>query len=314
MSSGTDIPSYDLTNFRHVHRGDTPIVFGYNNLSEALRIPGFELYSSEGLISAVGPLKSDFYRVSITCQGTLDMQIGLEDYRIQPGTISLTYPNQIFAKNNISTDAFGYYMLFGRNFLDELVSSIQVSSEFPFYDISGTAVFQLNPNELNNILDLIFKINTELMQEGTGRATAVKMYLYLILLETKRAYERQHLHLNVDRQDSSSIVSRFRKLVARHYLDKQQVAAYADLLALSPNYLNRVIKTITGRTASETIKDMLLLEAKALLKNTDQTIAEIAYKLNFGDPASFSRFFKATEKATPSNYRTRAKPDKLKAN
>jgi AraC family transcriptional activator of pobA len=314
MTTKTDIPQYDLPGFRGIHRKETPVAFGYNNLSESLRIAGFELYSSEGLISSIGPLKSDFYRISITCNGTLDMQIGLEHYHIQPGTISLTYPNQVFAKNNISEDAFGYYMLFSHDFLDELVSSLQFSGEFPFFDVSGIPLVPTNELELKNIIGLVMSINKELMANGTGRVKAVKMYLYLILLEIKRSYERQGMHLTVNEQDGSNMVLRFRRLVAYHYLIKRQVSDYADMLAVTPNYLNRVIKTITGRTASDTIKSMLLLEAKVLLKNTDQSIAEIAYKLNFGDPASFTRFFKASVSETPSDYRSKPDTDKTKAN
>lgn len=301
----TDIPVYDLDKFRHVHREDTPSAFGYNNLDKSKHIEGFELYSSEGLIGSVGPLKSAFYRISITVEGTLDMKIGLDVYQHQPRTISLTYPNQVFAKNNISADAFGYYMLFSPDFLNELVPSVKMASEFPFYDVSGTPLFRLAEDELSNVIKLIFNINEELQHQDTGRVKAIKMYLYLILLAAKRSYEKQQLHVNASRNDNSSIVSRFRKLVGMHYLAKRQVAEYAELLAISPNHLNRVIKTVTGHTASDTIKEMLLMEAMSLLKYTNQSVAEIAYKLDFSDPASFNRFFKAGTTETPLYYRTK---------
>ncbi|MBA4167790.1 MAG: helix-turn-helix transcriptional regulator [Chitinophagaceae bacterium] len=300
-----DLPLYDLRHFRHLHREETSSAFGYNNLNKPDRIEGFELYSSEGLIGSVGPLKSAFYRVSVTVQGTLDMQIGLDDYRHQPRTISLTCPNQIFAKNNISADAFGYYMLFSSEFLNGLIPPVSVAEEFPFFDLSGTPVFRLTEEELNNIVQLIFKINDELKHQETGRVRAVKMYLYLILLEAKRSYEKQQLHLEVSRQDNFALVTRFRKLVSRHFLTRRGVAEYAQILAVSPNHLNRVVKAVTARTASDTIREMLVLEAKSLLKHTDSTIAEIAYQLDFSNPASFNRFFKAGAKETPLTYRKR---------
>ncbi|MDP9081038.1 MAG: helix-turn-helix domain-containing protein [Bacteroidota bacterium] len=299
----TDIPVYDLQKFRHVHRKKTTSDFGYNNLDKANHIDGFELYSSEGLISSVGPLKSNFYRISITLEGTLDMKIGLDVYQHQPRTISLTYPNQVFAKNNISADAFGYYMLFSPDFLNELVPSVKMAVEFPFYDVSGTPLFRLSQDELDSIVQLIFNINDELQHKDTGRVKAVKMYLYLILLAAKRSYQKQQLHLTTDHTDSPAIVSRFRKLVGLHYLSKRQVSDYAELLAISPNHLNKVVKTVTAKTASDTIKEMLLMEAMSLLKYTDQSVAEIAYKLDFSEPASFNRFFKAGTAQTPLHYR-----------
>lgn len=300
-SKKTDIPTYDLSKFKHVHREKTNSDFGYSNLDISKHVEGFELYSSKGLTSSVGPLKSNFYRISITIQGTVDMKIGLDTYKHRPRTISLTYPNQIFAKSNISSDAFGYYILFNGDFLNEIIPSIKIADEFPFYDISGTPLFRLGEEELDNIVRLIFRINDELKRQDTGRIKAIQMYLYLILLEAKRSYEKQQLHIK--QYENSTIVSRFRKLVSLHYLAKRQVSDYAALLAISPNHLNRLVKAESAKTASEMIKEMLLSEAMALLKYTDHTIAEIAYKLEFSDPASFNRFFKAGAKETPLVYR-----------
>lgn len=307
MKASAGIPVYDLIRFRHVHREQTDSTFGYDNLDPAYRIAGFELYSSQGLVGSVGPLKSDFYRMSITCQGTLDMQIGLEHYRHQPGTVSFTHPQQLFAKNNISQDAFGYYMLFSRDFLNELAPPVKFAEEFPFYAISGLPVFVLNHNELDKVVGLIQQINQELRQTQVDKIKAVQMYLYLILLEAKRSYQRQQLQSAVFESENNRLVSDFIRLVGHHYLSLRQVADYADLLSVTPNYLNRVVKTITGKTASDTIKDMLLLEAKSQLRYTQQTVSEIAYGLNFSDPAVFNRFFKAGSGETPLNYRNKAK-------
>jgi AraC-like DNA-binding protein len=303
-SKKPEIPSYKLDKFKPVHRhsGSTSL-FGYNNIDKAKVIDGFEIYSSDGLISSMGPLKSEFYRVSITVTGTLNMQIGLESYQHVPCTICFTYPNQIFSKNNISADTFGYYILFKADFLDEVIPMLQIPREFPFYDISGTPLFQLAQDELNTIVSFVLKINEELHACQSGRIKAIKMYLYLILLEARRCYERQQFHPDTI-TDSQTLVSRFRRLVGLHYLTKRQVSDYAQMLSVSPNHLNRMIKNNTGQTASEIIKDMLLLEAKSLLKYTDSSIAEIAYQLDFSDPASFNRFFRKITAETPLAYRS----------
>lgn len=75
----SDIPRYELGDFRHIHRAPGKSTdFGYNQLERSRFINGFELYSSQGLVGSIGPLRSAFYRISITVTGTLDMQIDLE--------------------------------------------------------------------------------------------------------------------------------------------------------------------------------------------------------------------------------------------
>jgi len=303
MKVKDDIPTFALGDFMQIHRQPSDSAFGYDNLDAAYRIPGFELYSSIGLVGSVGPLRSDFYRMSITCTGGLDMQIGLEHYQHQVRTVSFTYPNQLFAKTNIRSGTFGYYMLFSRSFLDELMPQLGFNEEFPFYAMSGVPVFRLNEQELERILALIKHIDGELRQTGVGKAKAVQMYLYLILLEARRSYERQKLVAGEFLDESSRLVSTFIRQVGLHYLALRQVADYADLLAVTPNHLNRVVKAITGKTASNTIRNMLLLEARAQLRYTEKTIAEIGYYIGFSDPGAFNRFFKTMTGKTPQNYR-----------
>lgn len=301
-----DIPHYSLKNFRKIHRQDieTTSAFGYNKLDAIDRVEGFELYSSEGLIRNVGPLKSEFYRMSITVSGTLDMQIGLDHYRHQPRTLAFTFPNQIFSKNNISDDASGYYLLFDQNFLNDIIHSVDIQGNFPFFNISGIPVFQISSDELERILALLTNINNELQQRKPEREKAIKIYLYLLLLEAKRSYTRQAIVSAVD-SEKYKVSSRFKRLVGQHYLVKRQVSDYAQMLGVSPNYLNKTVKEDTGKTASETIREMLLQEAKALLRYSDSSVAEIAYRLDFSDPASFNRFFKAMTNQTPLVFRSR---------
>lgn len=303
----TDIPKYDLKKFRKVHRQEkTTSSFGYNQIEPSKKIEGFEIYSSEGLVGSVGPLKSEFYRVSITVQGSLDMQIGLDHYQHQPRTLAFTFPNQVFSKNNITKDSFGYYILFTPDFLTDIVPSIKIAEEFPFYDISRTPVFQVSNDELSNVITIVMNINNELQQQKSGREKAVKMYLYLLLLEAKRSYERQSIgNKGIHFSENYKLVNRFRKLVVQHYLTKRQVADYAQMLGVSPNHLNKTVKENTGQTASEAIKEMLLQEAKSLLRYTDNSVAEIAYKLDFSEPASFNRFFKTITNETPLSFRTK---------
>jgi len=301
-----DIPSFKLENFRSQHREAVPTpAFGYNQLDAALAIPGFEIYSSEGVKPVLGPIKSAFYRISIAMRGGVDVQLGLETFSQGLGSLCFTFPNQVFCKSNIRPGTFGYYILFNPDFLDTLLPAGQVPVMFPFFDFSGVPLIRLSTEEIARVEEFVLRINDEVQRARPGREAAVKMYLYLLLLEVKRSYERQQLHLG-QREDQHYLVSRFRKLVSQHFLTRRRVADYAALLAVTPNHLNRTMKQVTDTTASGAITEMLAQEAKALLRHTDASVAEIAYQLNFSDPASFNRFFKRASGETPLQFRQHA--------
>ena len=298
------IPQYTLEQFRPVHRNKAASSsFGCNCLEKEKMIKGFELYSNEGLLRSIGPLKSTFYRISIHIKGTLDMQIGLEHFKHKPQTIAFTHLNQVFAKSNISDDFLCYYILFTQDFLWELIAPSQIDDEFPFYNSNGTPVFELTKKELKDIVELVMRMNDELKRQQPGMAKALQLYLYLLLLQAKRSYERQDLATKATSGNLHSLASRFQKLVGIHYLSKRQVGDYAQMLSVSASHLNRVVKESTGKTALDNIREMLAQEAKSLLQNTGNTVAEIAYQLGFHDPASFNRFFKSVVKQTPRAYR-----------
>jgi AraC-like DNA-binding protein len=234
------------------------------------------------------------------------MQIGLEHYRHEPRTLGFTFPNQLFFKNNISADASGYYMLFEEGFLADLLPAARLPEEFPFLSMTGVPLFRLSEAELAAMVDLVGKMDAEVRQERPGRVKALQLYLYLFLLEAKRSYQRQGLDKQVAQQAGApALAGRFQKLVGMHFLSVRQVADYAAMLAVSANHLNKVVKEMTGKTASESISEMLAQEAKALLRYTDHSIAEIAYQLDFSDPASFNRFFKGGTGETPLAWRKR---------
>jgi len=302
------IPQYKLDDhYRPVHRiEETATAFGYNQLDPLLRIKDFELYSSDGLTASMGPLRSEFYRIGITLRGTIDVQLGLEHFSHRPGTVNCTFPNQIFSKCNISRDAFGYYLMFNPGFLDALISDARIPDEFPFFSYTGNPFFQLPPAAVRQVEDLVLRINDELQDQRQGKEKAIQLYLYLILLELKRSYPDPAMNVPEEASETIVLVTQFRKLVQQHYLAKQQVADYADMLHVTPNHLNRTVKEVSGRTASSHIAEMLLQEAKVLLKYTDLSVAEIAYRLQFSEPSSFNRFFKKESDHTPMEYRANA--------
>ena len=81
------------------------------------------------------------------------------------------------------------------------------------------------------------------------------------------------------------------------------VADYAQQLQVTPNYLNKTVKTHTHRTAIDWIEIARLNLAKKLLKNNEIPIADVARLSGLDDQSYFSRFFKKKTGLTPSQYR-----------
>ena len=79
---------------------------------------------------------------------------------------------------------------------------------------------------------------------------------------------------------------------------------YANRLAVHVNHLNKVLKEMTGSTTTELIKNRVLQEAKILLKQSEWSVADIAYSLGFDDLAHFSNYFKRKTSMAPLAFRS----------
>ena len=60
----------------------------------------------------------------------------------------------------------------------------------------------------------------------------------------------------------------------KHFKENKDVAFYADKLCITSKYLTMVIKEVSGKSAKDWIVEYIVLEIKALLKNTNMNIQE----------------------------------------
>lgn len=102
---------------------------------------------------------------------------------------------------------------------------------------------------------------------------------------------------------SQTVFDSFLKLVAEHHCRERNVSFYADKLCLTPKYLSKLVKTVSGRSAPDWIDSFVILEAKNMLKYSEMPIKEIVFHLHFPNQSVFYKFFKSHTGMTPSEYR-----------
>ncbi len=152
------------------------------------------------------------------------------------------------------------------------------------------------------------RLNFRLCLRNTGlimpkSSTQPPLYL-LVLLYRLREYIAS---ASRQQQDTGSpqqqLLKKYQHLINNFYLEKRTVEEYAELMHLSAPYLSNVIKEASGNNALSFINDRILKEAKILVQFTQADMAEIAWQLNFSDPANFGKFFKKHTGFSPLQFR-----------
>jgi len=247
------------------------------------------------------PHRHSFYLLVYITKGSGRQYLDFENYPVHSGEIYFMIPGQVHHWS-ISEKVQGYVVNFADKFFDILVNAPQYLEQYPFF--SGhheEQVIQLPKKVQPQIVDLFEKILDE--QQGMKAHALDMIRIYLMQLFVLVSRNQPAGRLGRAPQHNVVICSNFRKLVEENFLQKKLPMEYAEMLYVTPNYLNSLCKDVLGKPAGQIIRERIILEAKRLLVNADQTISEIAYQLNFQDNSYFSKFFKKYAGTTPEEFR-----------
>jgi AraC family transcriptional activator of pobA len=236
--------------------------------------------------------------------------LDFESYEIKPHSVFFISPGQVHSWTS-SVPTTGYAINFSPEFFLQMYPRANDVAEFPFFHIANSdPVLYLSPTQNAELLPMLEELAQEFGDSTRPwRYDVVRSFMLILLTRLRR------LHRPRDREStlpkSYSLTKRFKLMIEQHYLEFESVQAYATALCVTDRRLNEAVKTTVGKTATQLIHERILLEAKRLLTQSELGISEIAYRLNFEDPAYFSRFFKKHVLATPGEFKKKfAAPDR----
>ncbi|MBG9378431.1 helix-turn-helix transcriptional regulator [Panacibacter sp. DH6] len=119
---------------------------------------------------------------------------------------------------------------------------------------------------------------------------------------------------------AAPVISKRKKQLAEQYIQEvdkhvqdlkegktdraHEIRDLAKILHVHPVHLSNTIKEVTGRSTCDLYEERLLNVSKALLLETDMSVAAIARQLTY-DPSNFTKFFKHYTGTTPKKFRDR---------
>lgn len=136
--------------------------------------------------------------------------------------------------------------------------------------------------------------------ENDNNPNIIHTYLYTLLTELKTLIDESKV---VKQGAPYQISTQFRALVHANVKENLKVADIARIMNISPNHLNKSVKSIMAKSASEIIDEIKLIEIKYLLYQSTLSISEISYEMGYLDPSYFTRFFKKRENLSPTEFR-----------
>lgn len=248
----------------------------------------------------VPPHKKTLFDFIFLTKGSSNRCKGLNEYEFSKNTFFFLPALQITSCEYITSDAQGYFCHFDFQIFNELFAKQSFLEDIVFLQHYGEPLVVVSDETRETIIFLLKRLETYYLKNQKIDLGLVSLHLAtifreLLILEKQKTGEPQNA--------AFLFVKKFKNLLAQHIFETKKISDYADLLSISPEHLSRCVKTVTGKSSQDVLIDMIILEAKVLLKQTDLSVGEIAFKFSETNPSDFIRLFKNKVGITPKKYR-----------
>ncbi len=259
---------------------------------------------AEGVVDP--PHRHDYYTLIFTEEATGTHTVDFHTYSLANKQIYFISPGQVH-QLAASSEPKGWVLTFSQEFLirngirETFISDINL-----FKDYGQAPPLELAVLHFDHLRILFQQMATMYQQHSPFRYEAIGAWLKLVLIECNQACDLPEGGHVQTMEAASGILRQFKALVNTYFREWHKVAEYAGQLGVTPDHLNKSVKSLTAKTAKEYIQSRITVEAKRQLLFSQLSAKELAYELGFETPSHFSSFFKKCTGQSPTAFRVGA--------
>lgn len=280
-------------------------------LNDILRLPAGEQFAVDVDVPvSFTPgevLKPDNLTTLFVKHGKMSVEVDFREFNVSEGHTLGLFNGQYFTCKEATGGLTVSYITFSRELMHE------VAAPFPPSFFAFFAEYPMSPDmaeeDVKRIrMALLMALHIYLNRSHSFRHAIFKNLLQTCLMDLYDKTKAQFINRrrqNTSRQEE--LLERFVHLLFQHGGRQREVKYYADRLCISTRYLSSVVQALTGYTPKTLIDERCVQEIKMMLRTTDDTMQEIAFKLGFPDQSFFTRYFKKHTGVIPAEYRRSGK-------
>ncbi|MBD2755904.1 helix-turn-helix domain-containing protein [Spirosoma sp. BT704] len=247
----------------------------------------------------VPPVRSTNHTLIYLTDGEAIMTVGSETHKIVKDECLVVPAGQVFSFANLDLNQ-GYLCNFHNDMIIGKFGKAELLKDFDFLRVWGNPRISLDGQTSDFVAHLFRRILLAYSENGLTDLDIIQSYFVALLCEINRVYKPMS---SSTQTNAVTITNRFKELLFSTLKTNHRVTDYATLLNITPNHLNKSVRTIIGKSPTKWIDEAIVLEAKVLLHQSALSISDVAAEVGIFDASYFSRLFKKYEGVTPLAFR-----------
>jgi YesN/AraC family two-component response regulator len=164
-------------------------------------------------------------------------------------------------------------------------------------------VIRFSVQAQNFIEETLHKMLQEVQFKKTGFEFYLQAMLIQLLIFSSRYIETHSIDVHEHPSPIHQKISEIVQYINKNYSESITLSSVSKQFFISPYYLSRTFKKVTGFTFIEYLNSIRIKEAQKLLRESRLNASIIAEKVGFGSIAHFGRVFKTVTDQSPLHYR-----------
>ncbi len=263
----------------------------------------------ESMKEILHPVRFDGFLAIFCISGGLTVDINLNTYEMESNSFLFTIPQSIIRVGDYGGDVKDlHFILVAMS--SEFMTGIRLDFTKMFNEsirVLDNPCIKLEGHDLEICKQYLYLatdiLNYDISQKKPAVGYLISSICHVMVSVWEKKISEAQKTIQTSSPRAKMIFEQFLHLVSEYHTKERNLGFYSQRLCLTPKYLSKLVKNVSGRSAPDWIDSFVILEAKNMLRYSDASIKEIVYNLNFPNQSVFYKFFKANTGLTPSQYR-----------
>ncbi len=281
---------YLLVNERDKKFGLTVNTVGFQPVAPHTLYPSTEHPKSYYFNPEKGRVLSEYQIVYISKGKGLFCSDSTKRTNVKKGQVILLFPGQWHTYRPLKESGWNeYYIGFEGIIIDNIAANAFITPD--------NQILNVGVNE-----DLVHLFSTAIRVAKEDK-TGAQQYLAGIVVNILGTILSLAQNRNFESKESAQKIERAKVIMIENIHKNIDIKGIAANLGISYSLFRKTFKEYTGYAPAQYMQELKLRKAKELLAETNNSVKEISYELNFSSYEYFLSFFKKRVGHTPMEYR-----------